>query len=81
MFGNTPVFGYRENAALRTGLVLPRDLNWFRNYPTTSVLCAAHSHKISEVYVLTQFTDIIPRVDPTRALTGAAQWLDMDILI
>ena len=26
MFGNTPVFGCGENAALRTGLVLPGDL-------------------------------------------------------
>ena len=25
MFGNTPVFGHGENAALRTGLVLPGD--------------------------------------------------------
>ena len=26
MFGNTPVLGYGENAALRTGLALPGDL-------------------------------------------------------
>ena len=26
MFGNTLVFGYRENVALHTGLVLPGDL-------------------------------------------------------
>ena len=31
MFGNTPVFGYGENAALHTGLVLPGDLKGFRN--------------------------------------------------
>ena len=54
LFGNTPVFGYGENAALHPGLVLPGDLKWFRNYPTTSVFGVAHSHGISEVCVLTQ---------------------------
>ena len=38
-----------------------------------SVFCVAHLHRRSE------FTDIMPRVDHTGALAGAAQWLDMDI--
>ena len=52
MFGNTPVFGYGENAALHPRLVLPGDLKWLRYYPTTSVFRAAHSHSIREVCVL-----------------------------
>ena len=77
MFGNTPVFSYRENAALHTGLVLPGDLKWFRNYPTTSVFRAAHLHRISEICVLTRIYLIA--VDRAGALAGAAQQLDMDI--
>ena len=60
MFGNTPVLGYGENAALHMGLVLPGDLKWFRNYPTTSVFRAAHSHMISEVCVSTRIYWHIP---------------------
>ena len=53
IFGNSPAFGYGENASIRTGLLLPGDLKWFRNHPTTSVFCVVHSHRISEVCVLT----------------------------